>query len=368
MRKLSAVVISFSLALTALSSAQLSGPTVHPDRRVTFRISAPNAKQVSLWLEGSNSMNMESDGKGNWSVVTQPLKPQIYGYAFNVDGQTTLDASNPVTKPNLVWPGNLVLVPGETPQLWEEQSVPRGTVHHHFYSSKLIGVERDYVVYTPANHRKSERLPVLLLLHGYSDTAVGWTAVGRANVILDNLIAQGKAKRMIVVMPLGYGVPNFVTGGMDAFENQDRTRLNMSKLSDTIFGEILPEVKRNYGAGSGRSKLAVAGLSMGGAQSLYIGLNHASRLSAVGAFSSGGFPGPEPMATLTKYDKKAVGSLKKLWMVCGTEDGLIGFQRPFSTWLKEQGAPVVATETSGGHEWMLWRENLAEFAQGIFRD
>ncbi|MGV3616824.1 MAG: esterase [Fimbriimonas sp.] len=355
-------------ATLAPTQGPLISPQVNPDRTVTFRLRAPNAAKVELSLEGNPSLPMTKASDGVWSVSTKPLGPDIYGYSFAVDGTTTLDPLNPQMKPNLIWPSNLVTVPGTPPEVWEAQNVPRGEVHHRFYRSKVIGDDRDYLVYTPSGYRQSKvRLPVLYLLHGFSDTAIGWTEVGKAHVILDNLIARGQAKPMVVVMPLGYGVPGFASPGGRAFSDRNLNRENFTKFRQALLTEVMPQVEKDYRVSTKREDRAIAGLSMGGAETLFTGLNYPDKFAYVGAFSSGGLPADQPEEVFADLTAEKTKGIKVLWMACGTGDGLIGFQRGFADWLKKKGIAVETKETPGGHTWMLWRRNLAEFAGKIFR-
>ena len=228
---------------------QLISPEVHPDGSVTFRFRAPNAQQVSLEREGATAVPMQKDEQGVWSVTTDPLEPDLYGYSFVADGVTLIDPSNPLMKPNLLHPQSVVHVPGPPSTVWEIGDVPHGTIHHHFYRSGTVGDDRDFYVYTPPGYdpKAKRRYPTLYLLHGFSDDASGWTAVGRAHVILDNLIAQGKAKPMIVVMPLGYGAPEIVSPTSRAFRdaslverNMDRFRQALSDGGHSASGKDLP--------------------------------------------------------------------------------------------------------------------------------
>src|SRR2546423_6259277 len=213
---LPASLVLLGAAAWAQSQARLISPEVHADKRVTFRFRAPNAKEVSLTLEGTpESIPMQKDDQGLWTVTTAPLEPDYYGYSFIPDGVHLIDPENPLMKPNLLGTTSQVHVPGLAALAWETNSVPHGEVHHHFYKSNVVGDERDFYVYTPPGYdaRAKKKYPVLYLLHGFSDDASGWTAVGRAHVILDNLIAQGKAKPMLIVMPLGYGAPEILAPG-----------------------------------------------------------------------------------------------------------------------------------------------------------
>src|SRR5437660_8862437 len=207
-----AVVTTSQVARSQTPPPPLVSPEVHPDHRVTFRFRAPNANQVSVAIEGTEKpLPMNQDARGFWTVTTEQLTPDYYGYSFIADGVGLLDPSNYRTKPNFLYRANEVHVPGPSSFSWEIADVPHGEIHHHFYKSVVVGDHRDFFVYTPPGYdpRSKQTYPVLYLLHGFSDDASAWSAVGRANVILDNLIAQGKAKPMLGVMPLGYGAPEF---------------------------------------------------------------------------------------------------------------------------------------------------------------
>jgi enterochelin esterase family protein len=201
----------FLLLSTSFSAAQpqalVVSPEVHHDRSITFRFRAPNAKQVTLALEGAEPQALQQDVQGVWTITTSALSPDYYGYSFVADGVRLIDPSNPLLTPNLLSTASALHVPGPSSLPWEVSEVPHGEIHHHFYKSAIAEDDRNYYVYTPPNYDPvaKETYPVLYLLHGYSDDASAWTAVGHANVILDNLIAQGKAKAMVVVMPLGMG-------------------------------------------------------------------------------------------------------------------------------------------------------------------
>jgi enterochelin esterase family protein len=207
---------------------------------------------------------------------------------------------------------------------------------------------------------------VLYLLHGYSDDARAWTEVGRAHVILDNLIAQGKARPMVVVMPLGYGAPEIVSRSGPPLRDPELRRRNYDRFRDALIGEMIPQVERNYRVLTDRVSRAIAGLSMGGAESLYIGLNALDRFAWIGAFSTGGL-GEEFDKTFPALDAKANAQLRLLWVGCGTEDRLIELNRKFREWLKSREVRHAWVETPGAHTWMVWRRYLAEFVPLLFR-
>jgi enterochelin esterase-like enzyme len=350
--------------------APLISPEVHPNGSVTFRFRAPNARQVELALEGAEPVQMrkDKDDEGLWTLTTPALAPDYYGYSFVADGVRLIDPSNPLLQPNLVDTGNMVHVPGPSSLPWEVNDIPHGEIHHHFYASAVGADFRDYYVYTPPDYERSgkKKYPVLYLLHGFSDDASGWTAVGYANVILDNLIAQGKAKPMIVVMPLGYGTIEFVRMAWDAWGHAELRDQNFKKFSDALLTEVMPRVESEYRVNKHRDARAIAGLSMGGSESLLTGLNNVDKFSWVGAFSSGGIP-HDFKKDFPSLDAKANQQLHLLWIACGTEDPLIKSNRNLRAWLKTQGINVTEIETPGMHTWMVWRRNLAEFAPLLFR-
>ena len=267
----------------------LRSPEVNADHSVTFRFRDPNAKEVFLAREGAPRTAMQKDEQGVWTIKTEPLDPDIYGYAFVADGVALIDPHNPLMKPNLLNTQSAVHVPGPASLPWEIASVPHGVVHRHFYKSAVIGDDRAFYVYTPPGYDPANKrlYPVLYLLHGFSDDANGWTAVGRAHVILDNLIAQGKAKPMLIAMTLGYGAPEIVAPGAGGLRDPGLRQRNYDRFRDALFAEVIPEVEKVYRADKDRRSRAIAGLSMGGAESLYVGLNALDRFAWIGAFSAG---------------------------------------------------------------------------------
>jgi enterochelin esterase family protein len=362
------------LAGAACGVAQTSPPSVvspdvHADRSVTFRFRAPNDKEVAVTIEGmTNPLPMQKDDQGVWSVTSEPLAPDYYGYSIIADGVGLFDPSNHMVKPNFLYRASEVHVPGPPSLSWEIGAVPHGEIHHHFYKSGVVGDDRGFYVYTPPGYdpRGKQTYPVLYLLHGFSDDASAWTAVGRANVILDNLIAQGKAKAMLVVMPLGYGAPEVLAPNSGVFRDRSLTERNFDKFREALLTEVIPRVEAAYLVVKDRNTRAIAGLSMGGSESLLTGLNTLDQFAWIGAFSSGGitedfdkeFPG---------LDSKATEKLRLLWIACGTDDRLIDINRKFRGWLATKNIKHVDIETPGAHTWMVWRRNLTEFSSLLFR-
>ena len=330
------------LLLSHLSSAataqSVREPEVHPDRTVTFRLQEPAAQAVAVALEGTaKPLPMTRTDAGAWTLTTAPLTPEWYSYHFVVDGRTELDAKNPTVKASYVAVGNGFLVPGTPAQPWEVAAVPHGAIHHHAYTTHTtLGLplnQSEFYVYTPPGYdaRAATKYPVLYLLHGYSDTAAGWTMIGHANDIFDTLISTGKARPMIVVMPLGYGDMDFLRRGFGVWTHADAVDHNTALFSDTLRNEILPQVEALYSVSTRREDRAIAGLSMGGLESLTIGLNHPDQFAYIGGFSSAVHL--VTPAALAGYHP-ATANLKLLWIACGTEDDLIERNRRLVATLK----------------------------------
>lgn len=363
-------VVSLSIPMLARRQPAIVSPEVQPDGRVTFRFADPNAMKVEVEIEGQSAhIPMQKDQNGTWSVTTGPLQPDIYGYSFVADGVNLIDPSNPLMKPNLLNTQSAVHVPGPSSLPWEVNQVPHGEIHHHFYHSNIANDDRDFYVYTPPDYfaDNQAQYPVLYLLHGFSDDASGWTAVGRANVIFDNLIAQGKAKPMVVVMPLGYGDYDVIRRGWGSWDDKGLAWRNLSRFTDILLSEVMPQAEEMYRIRKDRESRAIAGLSMGGAESLLTGLNHLDQFAWVGAFSSGGIDLQEFAAEFPGVNAGANQKLKLLWIACGRDDELININREFKSWLKDKGVQFTDIETPGMHTWMVWRRNLAALAPLLFR-
>src|SRR5580765_8217896 len=341
--------ISFLLLTSAVAFAQgqrmdpLVSPELHPDRRVTFRVRAPKASEVSLfgdWMIPGTQQAMTRDEQGVWSTTIGPLEPGLAIYTFTVDGVTTPDPVNPRIKLRARTSASLVDVPGHPPELWEARDVPHGTVEVNWEKSKVTGDTRAYHVYTPPGYAgRSARYPVVYLLHGNNDTAAGWTDVGKANFILDNLIAEKKALAMILVMPCGHAVP--YTGSQ---WNKTAT------FERYLVGEIVPQVERKYRVARGRENRAIVGLSMGGGHALQIGLSHLELFSAVAAFSSA-VPGnfESRFKPLLDDPDRTNKKLKQLWIGCGRQDSAFERNQKFSELLTAHKIRNTFHATEGLH-------------------
>ncbi|MBV8896720.1 MAG: esterase family protein, partial [Acidobacteriaceae bacterium] len=345
------LLFCFILPVSALFAQQqlprLNSPEVASDGRVTFRFRDANAQKVTVNIAGATQpLFMVKDADGIWSATSETMRPDLYSYTFNADGVTLLDPSNSALVPNLLNPSSVLHVSGSSAQPWEQTDIPHGEIHHHFYRSAIIGDNRDFFVYTPPgyNPRANTRYPVLYLLHGYSDDASAWTAVGHANLIVDSLIAAAQVKPMIIVMPLGYGEPAIVhpaPGSGSPFSNPGMREKNYSNFRAALIDEVIPMVEKNYSVTASRDARAIAGLSMGGSESLLTGLNRLDTFAWVASFSAGGL-GDDLAVNFPQLSASANDKLHLLWIACGTEDRLITPNRNLVQWLKSKDIRVTA--------------------------
>ena len=345
---------------------QVHSPEVGPDRRVTFRLRAPKATEVSVSGEfQAGNLPMTKDTNGVWSVTVGPLKPEIYNYNFTIDGVKTIDPGNADVKtgstPSTI--ESILEVKGDEPAFYDAQPVPHGEIHTLWYQSKSLGSIRRVTIYTPPGYLEGgdRRYPVLYLFHGANADETAWTRLGHLNLILDNLLASGKIKPFVVVMPFGYPAPpgSQGAGGFNSIAED---------FSRDLIGDVIPLVESHFRVDTDRDHRAIAGLSMGGLESLSIGLNHLELFSYVGGFSAAVRP-PEfakTFAALTADPQAANGKLHLLWIGCGTDDGLFGSAQSFSAFLDDAKIKHTFYTMPGAHTWIVWRNFLVQFAPQLF--
>jgi enterochelin esterase-like enzyme len=351
---------------------QVVSPEVLTDRRVIFRILAPKAQVVRLSgsdIPANNQGAVMSKGTNDvWEVTLGPIEPGAYRYNFNVDGVAVIDPRNAATSEsnNNVW--SLVYVPGS--DFMDTRDVPHGAVAAVTYYSKALGRFRRLHVYTPPGYESGKgKYPIFYLLHGAGDCDEAWTSVGRAGFILDNLLAAKKAKPMVVVMPAGH-TGAFRFGG---------ARPAVDEFSQDFLNDIMPYIEQHYRVYTDRQHRAMAGLSMGGGQTLNIGIPQLAKFGYLGVFSSGVFgiagggpggqqqgPSFEEQHKQVLDDAKLKKGLKLFWFATGKEDRLIETSRATVAMLKKHGFEMVLKETEGAHTWINWRNYLNEFAPQLF--
>jgi len=340
----------------------LVSPEVAADGRVTFRLYAPKATEVGLGGEIAGygkPVAMTRDARGVWSTVTAPLAPGAYQYRFVVDSVVTVDPKNLATSAAQTDLNSLVVVSRGDDFQADRPDVPHGAVAKVLYHSPTLG-ERRMHVYTPPGYDRGRDFPVLYLIHGGGESDESWSTVGRAGFILDNLIAAGKARPMIVVMPYG-GV-----GHHSAPMTSDPAK---DPFTRDLLDAIIPYVEANYRVSTRATDRALAGLSMGGIQTLNIGLTNLDRFRWLGVFSSGWFP-----ADLQAFEEHGARALettrtppKLFWMAHGATDIAKPQSLKVIAMLGKHGINVVSKETPGGHSWTNWRDYLRDFAPLLFR-
>lgn len=303
---------------------------------------------------------MTKDDNGLWHVTVGPAEPEIYEYNFIVDGLQVADPANSWLK---FWGGaakNLVLVPGDPPMFFEQQRVPHGTVHIHKHASKSLGVTRGLYVYTPPGYEQNlqAKYPVLYLLHGMGDTKDTWTVVGRANLIVDNLLAANKARPLVIVMPYGH---------TPSAPPDMRSLGNYGAFEKDLTEDVIPYVQKCYRVSIEQKDRAIAGLSMGGGQALTVGLGHLDLFGWLGAYSSA-VPRDQSLDRLLAEPKAINDKLQLLWIGCGRSDFLFQANQKLIEQLDAEEIKHVAHITDGAHEWRLWRIYLNEFVPLLFNE
>ena len=387
MRRFAALILALSLCLGL--NAQNGWyrdktdpqPVINPDRTVTFRYYAPGADTVEVngdFLSGKERPAlMKNNGNGLWEYTTaSPVQPEIYTYSYIVDNQKVLDPLNMFVWRNISDLYNVFIIPGDRTENYQVRDVPHGTLNTVWYRSPSLQVSRRMVVYTPAGYENSRRkYPVLYLLHGMGGDETAWLDFGRAAQILDNLIAQGKAQPMIVVMPNGN--PSQKAAPL---ENPDGYNLPLFYLPKTMdgtfeasFKDITSYVEKNYRTVRKKSGRALAGLSMGGFHSLYISANYPDLFGYVGLFSPAVTVQEEYKDNPVYRDmdlkwKAQFGKNPPLyWIGIGKDDPLYEDVASLRKKLDADSYRYTYHETEGSHVWTCWRIYLEEFSQILFR-
>ncbi len=361
------LLISLFVLHLVFSSANVctagNSPEVHEDARVTFRVSAPKSDKVLLlgdWLKQGEELAMTKGDDGVWTATAGPFPPGNHIYGFEIDGVQVPDPENSSVKLRASRAGSFFHIPGEA--LWEPADVPHGNVEINFHHSKTLGDTRWFSVYTPPSyHGNTDKFyPVLYLLHGSNDTAIGWVMIGAANFIMDNLIADGSAKEMIVVMPFGHAVPHG--------SPRDVQQTNTEKFESYLLGDVIPLVEKKYRVLKTNKDRAIAGLSMGAGQAVTIGLKNLDKFSAIGSFS-GGVPqaGVERLGQILNDAKTVNDALDLFWIGCGQDDFPLERNKAVSKTLKQKGIDHELHITAGVHNYAVWRRYFATLAPKLFQ-
>ena len=396
--KLRLTLFALLVATASTASARQAGgpqfvsPEVTADRRVILRVLAPNAKSVTAGGELDGKPHpLTKEDNGVWSVTIGPLPPDIYTYAFNVDGITALDPRNANTKYGYGGFGavSVVQVPGDGPQFYDVKPVPHGEVRIRPYVSKATGLSRTVWIYTPPDYDKGKDYPVLYLLHGAGDIESGWTMIGRANNILDNAIADKRAKPMVVVMPLGHGIQSFWTGAAKAAPDPVAKAMTgaggldaiiaammsgdgeggLSPVTKDLVEDVMPMVERTYKVSKRPDDRAIAGLSMGGGQTINVAFSHPQLFRYVALMSPAAGASVEKIYPKFLADPSIANKqFKMFWVGVGKDDMLTGpGDKAFVETLQKHGIKHTFNLSEGRHEWTVWRQYLNEVAPLLFK-
>lgn len=388
MKKLILVAACLLLMIQAYGQQALGGgsdivsPEVRADNTVTFRLQAANAKEVKLtgdWIPRKDwtppAVDMVNDGNGLWTYTTEALPSDLYSYLFFVDGVEVRDPNNVYLNRDVATVSNIFITGNGVADLYKVQEVPHGSVTRRWYDSPGNKMSRRITIYTPPGYETSkESYPVLYLLHGMGGDEEAWMALGRASQILDNLIAQGKAKPMIVVMTNGNVVQEAAPGesSLGLYKPTFQLPQTMDGKMEETFPEVMTFIETNYRTIPDRSGRAIAGLSMGGYHSLHISRHYPNTFDYIGLFSPATTP---PQDTNSKVYEDMDGTLagqirngyQLYWIGIGKTDFLYKAVEEYRAKLDKLGAKYTYVETEGGHTWSNWRVYLSQFLPLLFK-
>jgi len=361
-------------------------PELHPDNSVTFRLDAPEADMVTIrgqWMTGRGADSLEMNDDGIWEITLGPITPDYFGYTFSVDGVRAIDPSNPLVIRDVNNNFSVLLVPGEESDLYMVHEVPHGKVAQVWYDSPTLGMERRMYVYTPPGYEDamnaSRSYPVLYLLHGAGGDESAWTTLGRTPQILDNLIARGDTEPMIVVMPNGNPGQAAMPGEQPYVEDPEETEgggggpggMASGRFEQSVVDDIIPFIESHYRVIANDDNRAVAGLSMGGAQTQTISFSNPDMFNYVGVMSMGlmNFNQETDPAETRGPQVEALknSDLELYWIGIGEEDFLYDSVVRLRELLDDHDFEYTYVETTRGHEWINWRKYLSELAPQLFQ-
>ena len=356
---------------------EIISPEIHADNSVTFRLMAPNTDQVSVtgdFLAQKEPAKMTKDADGVWSYTTRPLPSELYTYAFNVDGLLVNDPNNVYYRRDVASVLNVLLIGGGQGDLYKVNRVPHGTVAKRWYESPGNHMTRRITIYTPPGYEENDKsYPVLYLLHGMGGDEEAWMTLGRASQILDNLIAQNKAKPMIVVMPNGNVAQEAAPGesSLGFYKPQFQLPHTMDGKYEETFHEIIRFVDAQYRTIPEKKGRAIAGLSMGGFHTLHISGYYPDTFDYMGLFSAAIMPDKNVQSKVYDHFDQTLAAQKEngfelYWIAIGKDDFLYKANADFRKKLDAMEFPYIYRESEGGHTWRNWRIYLSEFLPQLF--
>ena len=359
-------------------NVRVVSPDIKSDNSVTFSLYAPEATNVTLngsWMAQGTTGTFEKNSEGVWSITVGPLEPSMYHYNLIVDGVRAIDPGNPKAQRDGVNYASTLIIPGTGSEIFEVNNVPHGALSKVWYNSPSLGLYRRMYIYTPPGYEENnEKYPVLYLLHGGGGDEDAWSSLGRANYILDNLIAQGKAKPMIVVMTNGNSDQTAaITDRKLAPTAGAMNTMASNVFPNSLINDVMPYIEKNYRTINNKENRAIAGLSMGGLQTQIISANNPGLFDYMGVFSMGiQMELGEVTTNLIKsydenLDKVKRNNYKLFYIAVGVEDFVYEGVKLLREKLDEHDFKYIYNETSGGHTWANWRNYLSDFAPRLFK-
>ncbi|WP_288371886.1 esterase [uncultured Algoriphagus sp.] len=359
--------------ISAMQAPRVVSPEVNEDNSVTFRIFSEKANEVTIngsWMGFRETLPLTKGENGVWSVTVDPLPSSMYHYNFFIDGVAAIDITNPHALRDGTRYASLLMVPGEEAEVFQLNDTPHGNISQVWYPSPTLGTDRRMYVYTPPGYNSSaESYPVLYLLHGAGGDEDAWTSLGRANLILDNLIASGKAKPMLVVMTNGNAwqtstlrqIPGLPAPTRETFAQYQ------GKFEKSLVEDVLPYIEENYRVIRDKDHRALAGLSMGGGHTITASINYPGTFGYIGVFSSGIFDANADMDEMEKkFQALKASGINKYWVACGEDDFVMESNKRLLSILEKTGLEHEYFENEGGHTWANWRTYLSMFSPMLF--
>lgn len=376
------MLLPMVLSAQMMRRAPIISPEIHSDKKITFRVLAPEAKTIAIngnWMEGfGTQVQLSRNDTGMFELTIDPLPSEIYTYSFYIDGVRSIDGNNPLAVRDGRNNMSMFIIKGEKSDMYGVHNVPHGTLSKVWYPSSSLGMDRLMYVYTPPGYSKSDKkYPVFYLLHGGGGDEDAWTTLGRSPQILDNLLASGKANPMIVVMTNGNpGDAAAIDAAPTKKKEDGQTNsgsMGSGKFENSIIKDVIPFIEKNYRVFTNKDNRAVAGLSMGGIQTLYLTNNHPDIFSYFGVMSMGlvdmsrfgGENNPEGKAK--DLEKLKASNPKLYWIACGKKDFLYQSVVDLRKFLDDSNFNYEYRESEGGHTWTEWRIYLSEFAPKLFK-
>ncbi len=359
--------------ISAMQAPQVVSPEVASDLSVTFRVFSPKANEVALngsWMGFRETLPLTKAENGVWSVTVKPLPSSMYHYNFFIDGVAAIDVTNPQALRDGTRYASLLMIPGEGSSVYQLNDTPHGNISQVWYPSPTLGTDRRMYVYTPPGYGSGkDSYPVLYLLHGAGGDEDAWSSLGRANLILDNLIASGESEPMIVVMTNGNAWQTSTLRQIPGLPTPTRETFGQfqGKFEKSLVEDVVPYIEKNFRVKADKNHRALAGLSMGGGHTITASITYPGTFGYIGVFSSGIFDANADMAEMEKKFLALKNSgVNTYWVACGKEDFVMDSNKRLLSVLDKTGFKYEYFENEGGHTWANWRTYLSMFAPMLF--